>query len=126
MTYVDGFVLVVPKNKLTEYKKMAIDAGKIWMKHGALEYVECVGNDLDAPKDCGHMTFNELAKPKNDELVFYSFIIYRNKKHRDSVNKKVFKDPAMDENIWKDKPMPFDMKKMAWGGFESIVDMVRK
>lgn len=122
MTYVDGFVLPVPKKNLPAYRKMAQRAGKIWRKHGALEYFECVGDDL-AP-DMGGMkalTFPKMVKPKPGETVIFSFIVYRSKAHRDKVNAKVMKDPEMDEKKWKDKPMPFDMKRMAYGGFKTLV-----
>ena len=121
MTYVDGFVLVVKKGKLKDYKKMASAAGKIWIKHGALEYFECVGEDMN-PKWV-QLTFPKMIKPKSGEKVVFSFIVYKNKKHRDSINKKVMKDPFMNDSKYKDKPMPFDMKRMAYGGFETIVGL---
>jgi uncharacterized protein YbaA (DUF1428 family) len=119
--YVDGFVLVVPKNKVAAYRKIAAKAGKIWMKHGALEYTECVGDDL-TPNTGGVMkitTFPKMARPKRGEIVCFSYIAYRSRAHRDAVNKKVMKDPAMNEP---GEPMPFDMKRMAYGGFKVIVD----
>jgi uncharacterized protein YbaA (DUF1428 family) len=122
--YVDGFVLVVPKKKLAEYRKMAELGKKMWMKYGALDYKECVGDDLKT-KAMGGMnplSFLKMAKAKSDETVWFSFIVYKSKKHRDAVNAKVMKDPAMNDPKWKDKPMPFDMKKMAYGGFKVIVD----
>ncbi|MBI2048642.1 MAG: DUF1428 domain-containing protein [Parcubacteria group bacterium] len=122
--YVDGFVLVVPKNKVTEYKKMAQLGKKIWMKHGALDYKECMGNDLH-PKGMGDMkarTFDDMAKAKSGDTVWFSFIVYKSRKHRDQVNAKVMKDPMMSDPAWKDKPMPFDMKRFAYGGFEVQVD----
>lgn len=121
-TYVDGFVLSVPKNKLAEYKKIASVAGKVWMKHGALMYFECAGNDLhpDMP-GMKIMEFPKMAKTKPDEVVIFSFIVYKSKAHRDRVNAKVMKDPMMSPEHFKDKPMPFDMKRMAYGGFETIV-----
>jgi uncharacterized protein YbaA (DUF1428 family) len=123
MTYVDGFVLVVPKKNIAKYRKMAHDGGKVWMKHGALQYIECAGDDL-SPKMGGMsfpLTFPKMAKTKPSETVMFSFIVYKSKAHRDSVNAKVMKDPAM--NNPKYKKMPFDMKKMAYGGFKSLVDM---
>ena len=120
--YVDGFVLVVPKKKLKLYRKMAEGGGKLWKKHGALEYYECIGDDLN-PKMPGVklLTFPRLTKAKAGETVFFSFIVYRSKAHRNSVNKKVMKDPAMNDPAWKDMAMPFDPKRMAYGGFKTIV-----
>ena len=120
MKYIDGFVLVVPKNKLEVYREMAQKAGKIWRKHGALEYFECVGDDL-SPNTGGMkiLTFPEMAKAKKDEVVMFSFIVYNSREHRDEVNKKVMKDPFMKEQP---KEMPFDMKKMCYGGFKAIVE----
>ncbi len=119
-SYVDGFVLPVPKGKLAEYKKMASQGGKLWMKHGALQYFECVGEDLTPA--WAKMTFPKLAKTKPDETVVFSFIVFKSRKHRDQVNAKVMKDPALDPEKFKDKPMPFDMKRMAYGGFSAIVE----
>lgn len=121
MTYVDGFVLVVPKKNVKEYRAMAQKAGKVWMKHGALQYLECIGDDLK-PKYVT-FTFPKMAKLKPNETVWYSFIIYRSKAHRDQVNKRVMKDPLMNDPKMKDKPMPFDMKRMAFGGFKAMVDL---
>jgi uncharacterized protein YbaA (DUF1428 family) len=117
--YVDGFVFAVPKKNFAAYKKMATDAGKIWRKHGALEYIEAMGDDLAPPMVS--LTFPKLTKLKPDETVWFSFITFKNRKHRDAVNKKVMIE--MDEK-YKDKsmPMPFDMKRMAYGGFKPIVN----
>ena len=119
MTYVDGFVLIVPKRKRRAYRKMASIAEKMWRKHGALDYKECVGDELN-PDTQGmpFLSFPKLTKAKKDELVFFSFIVYKNKAHRNKVNKAVMKDPAMKDSP---KEMPFDMKKMAWGGFKTVV-----
>lgn len=119
MSYVDGFVLVVPKAKIKAYEKMARQAGKIWKKHGALEYFECIGNDLN-PK-WAKLTFPKMVKLKKDESVWFSFITYKNKKHRDAVNKKVMKEMEKDKEKYKNMEMPFDMKRMAYGGFEARV-----
>ncbi|NCO11436.1 DUF1428 domain-containing protein [Candidatus Pacearchaeota archaeon CG_4_9_14_0_2_um_filter_39_13] len=125
MTYVDAFVLVVPKNKTGEYQKIARMAGKVWMKHGALSYKECIGDDLH-PDMQGHkmLTFPQLTKLKKDEAVWYSFITYKNKGHRNKVNKAVmeeFKKNAKEhEDMMKD--MQFDMKRMSYGGFKAVVD----
>ncbi len=129
MKYVDGFILVVKKDKLDDYKKMATLAGKIWKKHGALEYLECVGDDLN-PKMPEEMkqesmkmrNFSEMAGAEEDEVVIFSFISFESKEHRDEVNKKVMEDPEMSPEEWKDKPMPFEMEKMAYGGFKAIVE----
>jgi uncharacterized protein YbaA (DUF1428 family) len=121
MKYVDGFVLVVPKEKLKDYQKMAETAGEIWKKYGALEYFEAVGDDLN-PKMAA-ITFPQIIKAKPDEVVIFSFIVYKSKQQRDSINEKVMKDPFMNDPKDKDKPMPFDMKRMAYGGFEVIVEV---
>lgn len=118
--YVDGFLLVVPKNKVTEYKKMATLGKKVWMKHGALDYKECIGDDID-PKPQGGMkakSFMDVAKAKSGETVWFSFIVFKSKKHRDQVNAKVMKDPLMNDPTWSDKNMPMDMKRFSYGGFK--------
>lgn len=122
--YIDGFVLSVPREKLDEYKTMAQKAGEVWKKYGALEYVESVGEDLD-PKMEGadFVRFPELAKTAEDELTIFAFIVFESRKHRDEVNAKVMKDAFMNDPKYKDKPMPFDVKKMAYGGFEAIVSL---
>lgn len=121
-TYVDGFVLVVPKDKITEYKKMAMLGAKLWKKHGALDYKECVGDDL-TPDSQGMpiLQFPKMTKCKPEETVVFSYITFKSRAHRDSVNAKVMKDPLMNDPKYKDKPMPFDMKKMAYGGFKVLV-----
>lgn len=124
MTYVDGFVLVIKKSKLKEYKKMAEGGGKLWKKYGAVEYLECVGDDMN-PSNMGPvklLTFPKMTKAKSDETVVFSFITYKSKKHRDEVNKKVMNDPVMTNPKNKNMKMPFDMKKMAYGGFNTIVE----
>ena len=121
MTYVDGFVLPVKKNNLKAYKKMAALGGKIWKKHGALHYFECLGDDLKSAKKWGCLQFTKMAKAKPDETVFFSFIVFKSKAHRNKVNALVMKDPLMQNPEWKDKPMPFDMKRMAYGGFKTMV-----
>ncbi|OGI29370.1 MAG: RNA signal recognition particle [Candidatus Moranbacteria bacterium RIFOXYA12_FULL_44_15] len=122
--YVDGFVIPVSKDKIGEYRKMAKMGAKLWKKYGALEYFECVGDDL-SPKMGGgikFMKFPQLVKAKPGETVVFSFIVYKSRAHRDAVNAKVMKDPMMSDPAWKNKPMPFDMKRMAYGGFKSIVE----
>ncbi len=120
MAYVDGFLLVVPKTKLGAYRSMAQQAGKVWKKYGALEYFECVGDDVN-PKHAS-IKFPQTVKAKKDELVIFSFIVFKSRQHRDQVNAKVMKDPLMTNPKNKDKPMPFDMKRMAYGGFKTIVE----
>ena len=124
MKYVDGFVLVVSEKNLPAYRKMAEKAGKIWMKHGALEYFECVGDDLnpDVPPEMQGIRFPQMIKAGTGETVIFSFIIYKSRAHRDEVNAEVMKDPDMNDPEWKDKPMPFDMKRAAYGGFKVIVE----
>jgi len=122
--YIDGFVLPIPKDKINEYKKMAGLMAKLTKKYGALEYIEAVGEDM-SPKGMGQMKFTkfpQMAKAKPGETVVFSFIVYKSRKHRDQVNAKIMKDPVMQDPEWKDKPMPFDMKRMAYGGFKSIVE----
>jgi uncharacterized protein YbaA (DUF1428 family) len=116
--YVDGFVIVVPKAKRAEYKKMAGLGKKMWMKHGALDYKECVGDDL-SPETFGMpmRTFTKLAGAKEDEEVWFSYILYISKKHRNEVNKSVMAE--MDKKMaGKDIKMPFDFKKFSMGGFK--------
>lgn len=120
MSYVDGFVIPVQKKKISEYKKLAAEAGKVWMKYGALQYVECIGDDLKSAAKWGCLPFPKMAKAKPNETIIFSFIVYKSRKHRDKVNAKVMKDPIMKpEN---QKPMPFEMKRMAVGGFDAFVD----
>lgn len=121
--YVDGFVLVVPKKNAKLYSQVAQWGKTLWLKHGALDYKECVGDDLVTKSMGGAkpLSFTKLAKAKPDETVWFSFVTYKSKKHRDQVNAKVMKDPLMNDPKWKDKPMPFDMKRMAYGGFKVVV-----
>lgn len=121
MRYVDGFVLTVPTKKLKVYEKMAKEGGKVWMKFGALEYVESVADDMKT-KDVT-FTFPLMAQAKKDETVIFSFIVFKSRKHRDSVNKKVHAFFDKKYKDAKDKEMPFDMSRMAYGGFKTIVDM---
>jgi uncharacterized protein YbaA (DUF1428 family) len=119
-SYVDGFLLVVPKNKVSEYKKMATLGKKVWMKHGALDYKECIGDDI-YPKAQGGMkakSFADAAKAKDGETVWFSFIVFKSKKHRDQVNAKVMKDPLMQDPSFNATGMPVDMKRFTYGGFK--------
>lgn len=115
--YVDGFVLVVPKKNLAAYKKMAAWGGKLWMKWGALQYVETMANDMKGIE--GALTFPKMTKAKPSEVVIFSWIMFKNKKHRDAVNKKVMADPIMNEMM----EIPFEMSKMSYGGFETMVNI---
>lgn len=118
MSYVDGFVIVMPKKNLPAYLKMAKKSGKIWKEYGALEYFECVGDDMKV--QCG-VPFPKLAKAKPSEVVVFSWIVYKSKAQRNAVNKKVMKDPRLNEMCDPNK-MPFDMNKMSYGGFKVLVE----
>lgn len=124
MKYVDGFVIPVPKNKLAAYRRMAKLAGKIWREHGALDYKECVADDVKKGKVT---SFPRSVKLKNGETVIFSFIVYKSRKQRDSVNKKAMNDPRL-KNMMDPKKMPFDGMRMFWGGFKVMIDLnkVRK
>lgn len=119
--YVDGYVLSVPNDKLDAYREMADEAGELWMKYGALEYFEGVGDDMDPDMgDMSVLTFPQLAETGDDESVVFSYIVFESREHRDEVNAKVMEDPAMDpENF--DEEMPFDPEHVTYGGFRSIV-----
>jgi len=122
--YVDGFVLVVPKDKTEEYKKMAESGRDMWMKHGALEYYESRGDDL-VPQEMGGekaRAFTEMAGATNDETAWFSFIIFKSKEHRDEVNAKVMEEMSKQTEGNKDMSIPFDMKRMAYGGFQVEVE----
>jgi uncharacterized protein YbaA (DUF1428 family) len=117
MKYVDGFVLPVPKENLQAYRRMALKAAKVWKEYGALEYIECVGDDVKPGK---LTSFPQSVKLKPDEVVVFSWIVYKSRAHRDRVNKQVMADPrisAMDP-----KTMPFDSKRMIFGGFKTLVE----
>ena len=116
--YVDGFVIPIPKRQVAAYRRMAAKAGKIWMEHGALQYVECVGEDLKVKMG---KPFPRLARTKAGETVVFSWIVYKSRAHRDKVNAKVMKDPRLS-SMGPDV-MPFDPKHMTYGGFEAIVDL---
>lgn len=122
--YVDGFVLVVPKDKIAEYKKMAEEGARMWKRYGALEYMECMGEDLVAKEMEGmkSLAFTEMAKAKPDETVWFSFIVYNSRKHRDEVSAKVMEEMNKQNKKYKDMSVPFDMKRMAYGGFEVVVE----
>jgi uncharacterized protein YbaA (DUF1428 family) len=117
MAYVDGFVLPVPKRNLAAYRTMARKAGKIWREHGAVDYRECVGDDLDVKFG---VPFPKSIKIKPGETVVFSWIMYKSRSHRDRVNAKVMKDPRLAKMI-DPKAMPFDCKRMLYGGFKVLV-----
>jgi len=118
MAYVDGFVVAVPKKKLQAYRQMAQKAGRVWKEHGAVEYRECAGDDLKVKMG---MPFPRLARLKPGETVFFSWIVYKSRSHRDRVIAKVMKDPRLQTMMT--GPPPFDMKRMAYGGFKMLVDL---
>ena len=120
MLYVDGFLLPLPRRKIEAYRRLSSKAGKVWREHGALEYRECVGDDL---ANRWGATFPSRARAKRGETVVFSWIVYKSRAHRDRVNKKVMKDPRLAAMMSGDTPMPFDMKRMAYGGFRVIVDL---
>jgi uncharacterized protein YbaA (DUF1428 family) len=119
MSYVDGFVVPVPKRSLQAYRAMARKAGKVWREHGALQYCECVADDVKWGK---RTSFPRSVKQKGSETVWFSFIVYKSRKDRDRVLAKVMKDkrlaPMMDP-----KGMPFDARRMIYGGFKVVVDL---
>ncbi|WP_448098717.1 DUF1428 domain-containing protein [Luteibacter yeojuensis] len=118
MSYVDGFVLPVPMDRLADYKKMARKAGKIWMEHGALAYSECVEDDVKPGKST---SFPQSVKLKPGEVVVFSWVVYKNRRDRDRIMKKVMEDPRLAE-FMDPKTLPFDGKRMFWGGFKPIVE----
>ncbi|MBE7464410.1 MAG: DUF1428 domain-containing protein [Planctomycetes bacterium] len=119
MPYVDGFVLPLPKKNIPAYVRMAKLASKVWKDHGALDYRECVGDHLDAGFG---LPFPKLAKVKRGETVIFAYIVYKSRAHRDKVNAKVMKDPRLSA-MCKSKKIPFDLKRMAYGGFKVIVSI---
>ncbi len=118
MSYVDGFVLPVPMADLAAYKKLARRAGKIWMEYGALQYVECVGDDVKPGK---LTSFPQSVKLKEGEVVVFAWIVYRNRRDRDRINKLVMADPRLAD-MADPKNLPFDAKRMFWGGFKPAVE----
>lgn len=116
MRYVDGFVIPVPKKNVQAYRRIALKAGKIWREYGALEFRECVGDDLAVK---GMMPFPRRLKLKPGETVMFSWIVYKSRAHRDRVNAKVMKDPRLAD--MDPRTMPFDVKRMSYGGFKVLV-----
>lgn len=117
--YVDGFVVPVPTSNLDAYRRMARKAGKIWKEYGALEYVESVADDVKPGKVT---SFPQAVKLKPDETVVFSWIVYKSRSHRDSVNAKVMKDPRL-ASMMDPKSLPFDGKRMFWGGFKTLLEL---
>ena len=115
--YLDGFLLPVPKKNLAAYRRMAQAAGKVWRELGAVQYVEAVGDDLNVKFG---VSFRKTIKLKPGETAVFSFIVYKSKAHRDRVNAKVMKDPRIANMT--NKPMPFEVKRMAYGGFKFLVN----
>jgi uncharacterized protein YbaA (DUF1428 family) len=119
MRYVDGFVLPVPKKNVAAYRRMAQKAGKVWREHGALEYIECVADDVKPGK---YTSFPQSVKLKPSEAVVFAYIVYKSRAHRDRVNAKAMKDPRLAK-MMNPKAMPFDGKRMFWGGFKALVEL---
>ena len=118
MHYFDGFIVPVPKKKLPAYRSMARKASKVWREHGALEYLECVADDVKVGK---RTSFPRSVKLKPGETVVFSYIVYKSRAHRDRVNAKVMKDPRLAD-MMDPKSMPFDAKRMIFGGFKGLVE----
>ena len=117
MAYVDGFLLAVPKKNLAKYRAMAKKTGKVWMEHGALSYVEAVADDVKSGK---WTSFPQAVKLKPGEVVVFSYATYKNRRERDRIVKKVMSDPRMKMDV---KTLPFDGKRMIWGGFKGLVEL---
>ena len=118
MRYVDGYVVPVPKKNLAAYRRMAQKAGKVWRDHGALEYIECIADDVKPGK---HTSFPQSVKLKAGETVVFAYIVYKSRADRDRINAKVMKDPRLAD-MMDSKAMPFDGKRMFWGGFKVLVE----
>ena len=118
MQYVDGFVVPVPKKKMAAYRRMAQKAAKVWRDHGALQYIECVADDVKPGK---HTSFPQSVKLKSGETVVFAYIVYKSRAHRDRVNAKVMKDPRL-KSMMNPKALPFDGKRMFWGGFKVVIE----
>lgn len=124
MKYVDGFVIPCPKKGVEEYRRIAKKAAKVWIEHGALEYFESVGEDLTQKFG---IPFRKLTGAKPSETVIFAWIVYKSRKHRDAVNKKVMADPRLAKMCGENgEAMPFDTKRMSYGGFDVIVEAAKK
>jgi uncharacterized protein YbaA (DUF1428 family) len=119
MPYVDGFVVPVPKKNLAAYQKMARQAGKVWREHGALSYTECLADDVKPGKQT---SFPQSVKLKAGETVVFAWVTYKSRAHRDRVNAKVMKDPRL-AGMMNPNAMPFDGKRMFWGGFKTFLEL---
>lgn len=119
MQYVDGFVVPVPKKNLDAYRRISQKCGKVWREHGALDYRECVADDVKPGK---WTSFPQSVKLKKDEVVVFSWITFKSRTHRDRVNKKVMEDPRLKAMMSNPKDMPFDGKRMVYGGFKTFVE----
>lgn len=119
MSYVDGFLVPVPKKKVADYRRIAAKAGKIWREHGALEFRECIADDVTWGK---RTSFPRSVKQKTGETVFFSYIVYKSRADRDRINAKVMKDKRLAK-MMDPKAMPFDAKRMIFGGFKTVVDL---
>ncbi|MBI3545347.1 MAG: DUF1428 domain-containing protein [Gammaproteobacteria bacterium] len=119
MNYVNGFVVPVPTKNLMAYRRLARLAGKVWRAHGALKYTECLADDVKPGK---HTSFPQSVKLKRGETVVFAWVVYKSRKHRDSVNAKAMKDPRLVA-MMNHKTMPFDGKRMFWGGFKTMVSL---
>lgn len=119
MAYVDGFLLAVPARKLAAYRRIAAKAGKVWKEHGALEYRECVGDDVNVKWG---IPFPKRVKPKKGEVIVFSWIVYKSRADRDRILPKIMQDKRLADTM-DPKAMPFDMKRMSYGGFKVIVDL---
>ena len=117
--YVDGFVLPVPRNHLDAYRELAALAGKVWIEHGALEYIEAIADDVKPGKVT---SFPQAVQLKDDEVVVFAWILYKSRDERDRVNAKVMEDERL-KSMMDPKNLPFDGKRMFWGGFESVVEL---
>ncbi len=118
MSYVDGYVVPVPKTKIADYRKIARKCGKIWREHGALEYKEYIADDVAEGK---RTSFPRSVKAKSDETVVFAYVVYKSRAHRDRVNKKAMADPRLAA-FCDPKNVPFDAKRMFWGGFKRLVE----
>jgi uncharacterized protein YbaA (DUF1428 family) len=119
MGYVDGYVLSVPKKNLPAYRRLALKAGKLWREHGALDYKECVGDDLNTKMG---VPFPKSVRTKSGETVIFAYVVFKSRTHRDRVNAKVMKDPRI-QSMCDPNNMPFDCKRMVYGGFKVLVDV---
>jgi uncharacterized protein YbaA (DUF1428 family) len=118
--YVDGFIMPVPKKKIAASRQMARKAGKVWREHGAIAYAECIADDVKVGK---WTSFPRSVKLKSDEVVWFSWIVYKSRRHRDQVNAKCMKDPRLAPSMANPETMPFDPKRMIYGGFKVVIDL---